>query len=82
MDNEKNLRNRPKVTENKDTQAARGTGQLNSYDNVLRNDPATYYYNKLNKNPYFREDFWSEAARRGESEQLISLLQSTENADF
>ena len=75
----KNLRNRPKASSYTEEQKARGTGQLNPVNAYLRNDPVTYYYQKMSDSnqQYLRDDFWSEAAKRGESETLISLLQAS-----
>lgn len=75
----KNLRNRPNASSYTEEQKQRGIGQLNSVNAYLRNDPVTYYYQKMSDNnqQYLRDDFWSEAAKRGESETLISLLQAS-----
>ena len=80
----KNLRNRPTATEHSDVQAQRGTGQLNSIDTYLRNDPVSYFYKKFSEsqNEFLRDDFWSEAARRGESDNLASLLAMTDDEKF
>lgn len=58
----------------------RGTGKLESSDFSLRySDPSTYFYNKFKQenNKYLQDSFWSEAAKRGELEQLIFALDST-----
>ncbi len=62
----------------------RGSGQLGStLDYLMYNDPSTYYYQKLRStnNQYLRDDYWSEAARRGETDQLLASLLSWENLD-
>ena len=62
----------------------RGSGQLGStLDYLMYNDPSTYYYQKLRSanNQYLRDDYWSEAARRGETDQLLAALLSWENLD-
>lgn len=79
-----NLRNRPQATEYAVEQAGRGPGQLDSINAYLRNDPISYFYQKLSddKNEFLRDDFWSEAAKRGESENLVGLLQMTSQENF
>jgi len=59
----------------------RGTGKIDTINAYLRADPISYYYEKLKGegNQYLRDDFWSEAARRGESEQLIYGMQQAGN---
>lgn len=79
-----NLRNRPQAIEYAVEQAGRGPGQLDSINAYLRNDPISYFYQKLSddKNEFLRDDFWLEAAKRGESENLIDLLQKTGQENF
>ena len=69
------------VTEYAAEQAARGSGKLGLTTDYMLADPVTYYHNKFSKegSKYFNEAMWSEAARRGESEALISSL--LKNAD-
>lgn len=64
------------VTEYAAEQAARGSGQLGLTTDYMLADPVTYYHDKFSKkgDKYFNEAMWSEAARRGESEALISSL--------
>ena len=67
--------------------ALRGSGELESTTDYMNVDPITYYYNKFKteNNRYFDETMWSEAARRGESEALISNIlrnESQENEMF
>ena len=64
------------VTEYAAEQAARGSGQLGLTTDYMLADPVTYYHDKFSKEggKYFNESMWSEAARRGESEALISSL--------
>lgn len=64
------------VTEYAAEQAARGSGQLGLTTDYMLADPVTYYHDKFSKKGdiYFNEAMWSEAARRGESEALISSL--------
>lgn len=81
---ETNLRNRPAEKEYADIEASRGSGQLNSINAYLKNDPVSYFYQKFKEtgNEFLRDDFWSEAARRGESENLVSFLNNVdENFD-
>lgn len=82
--NETNLRNRPTATEYSDIVASRGSGQLNSINAYLQNDPVSYFYQKFkeSENPFLRDDHWSEAARRGESENLIALLNTVDEETF
>ena len=47
MENNKNLRNAPKATDYSELQAQRGTGQLDSVNAYLRNDPVSYFYQKI-----------------------------------
>lgn len=86
QDNKKltNLRNRPKALEYSDVQAERGTGQLDTMNAYLRSDPVSYFYQKLKDtdNQFLRDDYWAEASKRGESENLISLLQGTQGENF
>ena len=65
------------VTDYADIMKAKGSGKLGSTKEYLKADPVSYFYEKLKReqNPYLRDDMWSEAARRGESEQLIYALQ-------
>ena len=69
------------VTEYAAEQAARGSGQLGLTTDYMLADPVTYYHDKFSKegSKYFKEAMWSEAARRCESEALISGL--LKNAD-
>ena len=84
MEHNKNLRNRPETVSYSEEQQRRGPGQLDSIDAYLRNDPTSYFYQKFSrsKNPYLRDDFWTEAARQGESESLIHLLEMTKSDSF
>lgn len=68
---------RPTAKTEAEERELRGTGQLNKTTDYLKNDPASYYYQKFKDagNLYLRDDMWSEAAKRGETGQLISALQ-------
>ena len=84
MEQPTNLRNRPVEEEYADNIAARGSGQLNSINAYLQSDPVSYFYQKLkdSKNEFLRDDYWTEAAKRGESENLVALLNASENEGF
>lgn len=67
---------RPQVGTDR-TDLYRGSGKLGTGKDYLMNDPASYYYEKykLGNNQYFSNKWWTEAATRGESLQLASLLE-------
>ena len=76
-----NNRNRPVAKESKPIEQ----GRLNAVDSYLEyNDPAAYYYQKFknNNNKHLRDDYWAEAATRGELDYLIQYLQDTEKEDY
>lgn len=57
----------------------RGTGEIGeSYGYLQYTDPTAYYYEKLKaqNNPYLRADMWAEAAKRGETNTLLSAIMS------
>lgn len=66
-----------KVTDSAAAKAARGSGLLGSTKDYLKGDLTSYYYNKFKteQNPYLIDEMWAEAAKRGESEQLIKALE-------
>lgn len=55
-----------------------GTGRLGKTTDYLKNDPTSWYYQRFKDqgNTYMRDDMWSEAAKRGETAQLIQSLQN------
>ena len=68
---------RPIAKDYKEEHIKRGTGKIGmSYDYLQYTDPINYYYKKLEAqhNPYLRADMWAEAAKRGESNTLLSAL--------
>lgn len=70
---------RPKAEDYAIESARRGTGEIGtSYDYLQYTDPTAYYYEKLKaqNNPYLRADIWAEAAKRGESNTLLSAIMS------
>ena len=70
---------RPKTEDYKNEQALRGTGEIGeSYGYLQYTDPTAYYYEKLKaqNNPYLRADMWAEAAKRGETNTLLSAIMS------
>lgn len=70
---------RPKAEDYAIESAKRGTGEIGeSYGYLQYTDPIAYYYEKLKaqNNPYLRADMWAEAAKRGESNTLLSALMS------
>lgn len=70
---------RPKAEDYAIEAAKRGTGEIGtSYDYLQYTDPTAYYYEKLKaqNNPYLRADMWAEAAKRGESNTLLSTIMS------
>jgi len=74
---------RPKVGEDvMDIQ--RGTGAIGSAIDKLRLDPTSYAYQKFKTsgNPYLNDEYWTEAAKRGETNALIDLLaKNTEKSE-
>lgn len=66
-----------KVTDYAALKAARGSDKIGSTKDYLKGDPVSYYYDKFKQenNPYLRDDMWAEAAKRGESNQLIQALE-------
>lgn len=66
---------RPKVGEDV-IDIQRGTGAIGSAIDKLRLDPASYAYQKFKTsgNPYLNDEYWTEAAKRGETNALIDLL--------
>lgn len=61
----------------KDTSDKIGSGVLQkSYDYLKYSDPSEYNYRRLKDegNPFLRDDMWMEAAKRGELNELIYLL--------
>lgn len=72
---------RPEAQDYKVELAQRGSGEIGtSYDYLKNTNPTLYYYEKLkaHNNPYVRDDMWSEAARRGETNLLLSKLLQTQ----
>ena len=63
--------------------ALRGSGKIGtSFDYLQNTDPVSYYYEKLKaeNSPYLRADMWAEAAKRGESATLLSMLMNQNKA--
>jgi len=79
-----NLRNSPTEQEYSDIIASKGSGQLNSVNSYLKSDPVSYFYQKFKEtgNEFLQDNYWTEAAKRGESENLASLLNSTNSETF
>lgn len=75
---------RPKVGEDV-IDIQRGTGAIGSAIDKLRLDPASYAYQKFKTsgNPYLiNDEYWTEAAKRGETDVLIDLLaKNTEKSE-
>lgn len=74
---------RPKVGEDV-IDIQRGTGAIGSAIDKLRLDPASYAYQKFKTsgNPYLNDEYWTEAAKRGETDALIDLLsKNTEKSE-
>lgn len=74
---------RPKVGEDV-IDIQRGTGAIGSAIDKLRLDPASYAYQKFKTsgNPYLNDEYWTEAAKRGETNALIDLLsKNTEKSE-
>lgn len=74
---------RPKVGEDA-IDIQRGTGAIGSAIDKLRLDPASYAYQKFKTsgNPYLNDEYWTEAAKRGETDALIDLLsKNTEKSE-
>ena len=74
---------RPKVGEDV-IDIQRGTGAIGSAVDKLRLDPASYAYQKFKTsgNPYLNDEYWTEAAKRGETNALIDLLaKNTEKSE-
>lgn len=74
---------RPKVGEDA-IDIHRGTGAIGSAIDKLRLDPASYIYQKFKTsgNPYLNDEYWTEAAKRGETNALIDLLaKNTEKSE-
>lgn len=82
QDKDNNLRNRPKAINYAEEQVKRGGGQMTSYYDYLKNDPASYFYQQLKDSPFLKNQYWTEAANRGELDHLIYLLQSTKSDTF
>lgn len=74
---------RPNATNQQQEADLRGSGQLGKSTDFLKNDPASYYYQKFKDqgNKYLRDDMWSEAAKRGETAVLIDNLQRSAKFD-
>ena len=70
-----------KVTDYAAEKAARGSDKLGSINEYLKGDLASYYYDKFKReeNPYLVDEMWAEAAKRGESRQLIRALELSTN---
>lgn len=70
----------PKVTEGDKLDLYRGTGEKGSELDYLKVDPTTYYYNKFKStnNKFVRDDMWTEASIRGETNTLINILSGLE----
>ena len=68
---------KPTATNQKIEREMRGDGRLGKTTDYLKNDPGSWYYQKFKDqgNTYIRDDMWSEAAKRGETAQLIAALQ-------
>ncbi len=74
---------RPKVGEDV-IDIQRGTGAIGSAIDKLRLDPTSYAYQKFKTsgNPYLNDEYWTEAAKRGETNALIDLLaKNTEKSE-
>ena len=74
---------RPKVGEDV-IDIQRGTGAIGSAIDKLRLDPASYAYQKFKTsgNPILNDEYWTEAAKRGETNLLIDLLtKNTEKSE-
>ena len=69
---------KPTATNQKIEREMRGDGRLGKTTDYLKNDPGSWYYQKFKDqgNTYIRDDMWSEAAKRGETAQLIAALQN------
>ena len=69
---------KPTATSQKIEREMRGDGRLGKTTDYLKNDPGSWYYQKFKDqgNTYIRDDMWSEAAKRGETAQLIAALQN------
>lgn len=81
-DKDNNLRNRPKAINYAEEQVKRGGGQMTSYYDYLKNDPASYFYQQLKDSPFLKNQYWTEAANKGELDHLVYLLQSTKSDTF
>ena len=82
QDKVNNLRNRPKAIDYAEEQVKRGGGQMTSYYDYLKNDPASYFYQQLKDSPFLKGQYWTEAANKGELDHLVYLLQSTKSDTF
>lgn len=72
---------KPKIEESQ-IDLYRGTGKLGSELDYLKVDPTTYFYNKLKKSSIgnlVRDDMWTEASIRGETNVLANVLSQLEN---
>lgn len=61
----------------------RGTGKIGSELDYLKVDPTTYFYNKFKSgamSKFVRDDMWTEASIRGETNALINILSGIEKA--
>ena len=73
---------KPKVEKDK-LDLYRGSGKLGSEIDYLQSiDPTTYYYKKFKStnNKYVRDDMWTEASIRGESNIMTNILLGLEKA--
>lgn len=69
---------KPTATNQNVEREMRGDGSLGRTTDYLKNDASSWYYQRFKDqgNTYLRDDMWSEAAKRGETAQLISALQN------
>ena len=74
---------KPKVEESQ-LDLYRGTGELGSELDYLKVDPTTYFYNKFKsgqQSSFLRDDMWTEAALRGETNVYANILSGIEKAE-
>ena len=73
----------PKVTEGDKLDLYKGSGELGSELDYLKVDPTTYFYKKFKsgqQGSFLRDDMWTEASLRGETDVYANILSGIEKA--